>query len=878
MALDFNKIDEPDDSIFPVKEDDSNLDMYGVWVKKRPEHKDGYESVLPIKDDITENTLKSDFIEFDDHDIIDLDTSEDELEFEELAALNDFENVDTVEENVIAEKDITNNTGIYEDEFDIFGESDAVEIEDADKPEIEEESNLDNIDFETNIDEISIEDETLDENKTIENEVPQKNDVNDFEALDIDDFLSDNETDSPITDEKAENKDEPDNLMPENDIKLDLSFDEDYLETKESDAIDFERDDNFEITDVTGVSSGTMDEKTEIENLPEKTIEDISDFDEIFDELESNEEVEKNTPKQTNDIPLNITIDEYSDITSIAGKTMESDDDLEDVEIFSDISGFEEVEDVNNEEQNKDDGLVIENTIIEAGNIEEIRKENQKIMNNYSSSELEEHPSSELESASEVKEEKTATEEDDFDAMLDNVMGEETKDNEIQTEQNNSDMFFDDIGAFENDLLDTDTNSTKSEEDIKPELKKETEKVAVTAPSVFANDKATEILTQIASELVNIKNELATMKFEMAQTQQKIEAANIPDPGQNAAGNVSNDSKASDETGFFTDDDGDETIALTGDELNNILITADFTEENAEKDYEIPETLDEIHEVFPDDENLAEADIEDTGIEMENDDKADMAIDMSANLETETSFDNNSEVSKEEDLLSAVEPEHINDLTDDIGYLDEDIKLELENVPSLEGEDFISDETENPSEESGFEEFSNDDLSAIENFDMPITELELPDGQSIPLGDEYSDFEAITKNIEEGQDVAAVFEDTDFGNEVLEEDVLEDYTEIDEPLSDEPSDKDENEKNIFSSEELDKAAQDIPRIEFEESAAEKQQIQTETLPIHLKDEIKSVLTYMDQLLESLPEEKIEEFAKSEYFDTYKRLFDELGIS
>jgi hypothetical protein len=34
---------------------------------------------------------------------------------------------------------------------------------------------------------------------------------------------------------------------------------------------------------------------------------------------------------------------------------------------------------------------------------------------------------------------------------------------------------------------------------------------------------------------------------------------------------------------------------------------------------------------------------------------------------------------------------------------------------------------------------------------------------------------------------------------------------------------------------------------------------------------------MDQLLESLPEEKIEEFAKSEYFDTYRKLFKELGI-
>jgi hypothetical protein len=34
---------------------------------------------------------------------------------------------------------------------------------------------------------------------------------------------------------------------------------------------------------------------------------------------------------------------------------------------------------------------------------------------------------------------------------------------------------------------------------------------------------------------------------------------------------------------------------------------------------------------------------------------------------------------------------------------------------------------------------------------------------------------------------------------------------------------------------------------------------------------------MDQLLESLPEDKIEEFAKSEYFDTYKKLFEELGL-
>ena len=50
------------------------------------------------------------------------------------------------------------------------------------------------------------------------------------------------------------------------------------------------------------------------------------------------------------------------------------------------------------------------------------------------------------------------------------------------------------------------------------------------------------------------------------------------------------------------------------------------------------------------------------------------------------------------------------------------------------------------------------------------------------------------------------------------------------------------------------------------------------IPVGLKSELKVVLSYMDQLLESLPEEKIQEFAKSEYFDTYKKLFKELGLA
>ena len=49
------------------------------------------------------------------------------------------------------------------------------------------------------------------------------------------------------------------------------------------------------------------------------------------------------------------------------------------------------------------------------------------------------------------------------------------------------------------------------------------------------------------------------------------------------------------------------------------------------------------------------------------------------------------------------------------------------------------------------------------------------------------------------------------------------------------------------------------------------------IPSELKSELRNILSYMDQLLESLPEEKIEEFAKSTYFDSYKKLFKELGL-
>jgi pilus assembly protein FimV len=49
------------------------------------------------------------------------------------------------------------------------------------------------------------------------------------------------------------------------------------------------------------------------------------------------------------------------------------------------------------------------------------------------------------------------------------------------------------------------------------------------------------------------------------------------------------------------------------------------------------------------------------------------------------------------------------------------------------------------------------------------------------------------------------------------------------------------------------------------------------IPAHLQDEIRTVLKYMDHLLEALPDEKIKEFASSDYFVMYKKLFEDLGL-
>ncbi|MDD3981057.1 MAG: hypothetical protein RBT72_03935 [Spirochaetia bacterium] len=51
------------------------------------------------------------------------------------------------------------------------------------------------------------------------------------------------------------------------------------------------------------------------------------------------------------------------------------------------------------------------------------------------------------------------------------------------------------------------------------------------------------------------------------------------------------------------------------------------------------------------------------------------------------------------------------------------------------------------------------------------------------------------------------------------------------------------------------------------------QTQIPQMPEALFQDMKKLLGYLDRLLESLPEEKIDQFARSEYFDLYRKVFE-----
>ncbi|AEF80305.1 hypothetical protein [Leadbettera azotonutricia] len=452
-----------------------------------------------------------------------------------------------------------------------------------------------------------------------------------------------------------------------------------------------------------------------------------------------------------------------------------------------------------------------------------------------------------------------------------------------------------------------------------------------------SQELSTQLLMKIANELASIRTELSSLKKDFAGF--KTESAPSGSPADRGFFNQEEDDEKialtgdemdtilnveeTDEVedteikGGFFDEEEDETISLTGDELDNILNTADFTEEAgadatdesfnlddlgieeaAEPPAEIPaespeETIDDLDL----DINLEETDLDELAGETAFDQGLDdmgpgIADSFEESIEPiELDVPNELKQLQEEGaqpMTPAPEPQ-------DTSYLEEDpLSGETFDEESLDLSEAVIDEPDlsgeiqdNPIEEPSLDDISIDlDIGledsettpaeepeeAFEELEIPTEEFSLDAGEEIefPLEEE----EEIPVSPEAVHDETASAENAEEDLALIPEGFV---VEADESQGDAEVSADDDALTPDDFAIPDETAVEDIIEEVTADAASDDSPGPGGIPSHLKQELKTVLSYMDQLLESLPDEKIEEFARSQYFDTYKKLFKELGL-
>ena len=419
------------------------------------------------------------------------------------------------------------------------------------------------------------------------------------------------------------------------------------------------------------------------------------------------------------------------------------------------------------------------------------------------------------------------------------------------------DILFDDLSALEHDLRHGGAENTDKihEEEM--------------------NEKSNEILLTIAAELSSIKQELANLKFGMVpagaapseQSAEDIPPSSVPDETANAAAQPAPEEPAEAEA---------ETVKNTGE-------VQDF------RDIEISH----ITNIDEDDDTAylsgagEEADLDNVAIE----DEPDLEI---LDLDKEK---------LEEPELSDFSVE-----IGDIGISGTEFTESAEEP--ADGQFFAEPQTET---ETASVAGTETGLPAAENDNGDIPELSLVDETEAGTFEDL-DFRPMEDSMEDQPEAEPVMEIPDIQTPEIPEEIFAQQEE--EPAAaisgipdsagqeDEPEIPEELSAAYPAASGDGNAAAEIPETETEggnppvqpaaeikpEAAvqntegeisggeAKDAEAKTETLPSDLKEEIKSVLSYMDQLLENLPEEKIEEFARSKHFEVYKKLFEDLGIS
>ncbi len=436
----------------------------------------------------------------------------------------------------------------------------------------------------------------------------------------------------------------------------------------------------------------------------------------------------------------------------------------------------------------------------------------------------------------------------------------------------------------------------------------ESELASVSTSAQKASSSSSEILAKIEDELRSIRKDLTELRGELSGLRKGAASPAVEAP---AAG-------ADAQSGFF-DEDEDETIALTGDELDNILNTADITEEAAETP-SVESDLDALGFV---EEAPAAAPAEDSlnfdTPSLEEDALVPVMDDLESTPETVEAEDSMplSEEADDDSGTAALE-----ELPSELVLEELDVEPlsaqpapaeEVDELPGLDMEGIAEIETE-----------TDDALSASSSVSQAESERneETIDLETLDLGEEPTVIEAVPELVEDLETIPEAdlldeepsdaidsgTAEVDLEALASEAETLVDDVELApaedlelgelESVTDDEATADSSEKEIeiaFESE-PDALSQSSPEsaaggemdagdqiLEAEEVLSEEPAASppfsdsAAAIPDNLKDEIRTVLKYMDHLLEALPDEKIQEFASSDYFVMYKKLFEDLGL-
>lgn len=378
-------------------------------------------------------------------------------------------------------------------------------------------------------------------------------------------------------------------------------------------------------------------------------------------------------------------------------------------------------------------------------------------------------------------------------------------------------------------------------------LENDDEKVAEVADSITApildegeletekpSTQMTAIFSQIVTELSSLKNEIASLKNEFETLK-----------NEKQPGNLKLESNDSENEGFFSNSDEDDTIALSKDEMDNILNTADIaqaeeTDEDKKKETESEKTKETQDNISEPEELSSE----------------------------EPEFKEEPEAAeKTENLFGSADD--VADISDEDILSDDDFAMEFENA-----------QTENTEEPPTLDDVDYTNISK-EN-DLP-EEISVPKNDDILVESSPTDLLETKDSENKTENASDSFNEDPFELSAVEPSISETLT--DEKLdylskAPEESEQNENSEELLElpeSEETE-ATEEVEPETLQEVKEEPETKESKDISDNLKSEIKSVLSYMDQLLENLPENKIAEFAQSEQFDTYKKLFKELGLA